>query len=271
MTQSMDKLSFEIRQHYEHQLLYGYRRAVSLIRGPDNNFESQDSAAKLVAAIEAFRDRANQDKDFVRYKILVGYDSVYPQHWRDEEFDFRGADAYRRQQADKFIDEITPENEGEWFAFIERCASTKSRDMATFPVFYEFLVGLSKRKPEVADRCFARGSKDLLAFLSALLNGLSQAAAQDIYKKNVEQQLSLGNHLVSVARHLRDNNAANPALAGRVLANAICIEDDVAVMESLVVVIERFGTGIIGNEEELSRSAMEYLNQKRDARWVRGA
>jgi hypothetical protein len=111
MTQSMDKLSFEIRQHYEHELLYEYRNAVSLVQDQDNKFESQESAAKLVAAIEAFRDRANQDKNFVRYKVLVGYDSLYPQHWEDEKFDFRGADTYRKQQADKFIDEITPENE----------------------------------------------------------------------------------------------------------------------------------------------------------------
>src|SRR3984893_1715347 len=76
MTQSMDKLSFEIRQHYEHELLYEYRSAVSLVQDQDNKFESQESAAKLVAAIEAFRDRANQDKNFVRYKVLVGYDSL---------------------------------------------------------------------------------------------------------------------------------------------------------------------------------------------------
>jgi len=79
MTQSMDKLSFEIRQHYEHELLYEYRRADSLVQDQ----ESQESAAKLVAAIEAFRNRANQDKNFVRYEVLVGYDSVYPQHCED--------------------------------------------------------------------------------------------------------------------------------------------------------------------------------------------
>jgi hypothetical protein len=271
ITLSMDRLSFEVRQHYEHELLYEYRTAVSLVQDEDNKFESRESAVKLVAAIEAFRDRANQEKNFVRYKVLVGYDSVYPQHWWDEEFDFRGADAYRKQQVDKFINEITSENEAEWFAFIERCASTKSQDMATFPVFGQFLVDLSKRSPEIADRCFARGDKDLLGFLPALLNGLSQSAAQDIYNKNLEEQLTLGTHLTSLARHLRIDGAPNPELASRVLAKAISAEDDIAVIESLVLVMEKFGNGIIDNEEELFRSSVEYLNQKRDARWVREA
>jgi hypothetical protein len=143
--------------------------------------------------------------------------------------------------------------------------------MATFPVFGQFLVDLSKRNPEIADRCFARGDEDLLGFLPALLNGLAESAAEDIYNKNLEDQLTLGTHLTSLARHLRSDSAPNPASADRVLAKAISAQDDIAVMECLVLVMERFGTGVIDNEEELFRSSMEYLNQKRNAHWVRGA
>ena len=269
MTQEIDNLSFEIRQHYEHKLLDDYHRAVSLVQDQDNKFESQESAARLVAAIEAFRDLANQAENFVRYKVLVGYDSVYPQHWKDERFEFEGVEAYRSQQVDKFIAEITPENESEWFAFIERCAATKSQDLATFPVFGQFLVDLSKRKPEIADRLFNSGDKILLGFLPAFLNGLFQSSACGIYTKNIEEQLTLGTHLSSLARHLR-SDCANHTLVGRLVAKAIEAEDDIAVMESLALMMERFGSGAIDNEEELFRSLVEYLNLKRDARWVRG-
>ncbi|HVM80622.1 MAG TPA: RelA/SpoT domain-containing protein [Stellaceae bacterium] len=271
MTRCVDGLSFEIRQHYEHELLYEYRRVRSLLQGHADKPETQTLAAKLASAIEVFRNCINRDQSFVRYKVLVGFKSVFPQHWEDNEFDFRGADAHRKEQADKFIDEIAPENEEAWFAFIERCAATKSQDLATFPVFGQFLVDLSRRRPDIANRCLARGNENLLGFLSAFLDGLSQSTADEVYARNLEKQLELGTHLASLARHLRNINTANPALAGRVLAKATSVADDIAVMESLILVMEKYGAGAIDNEEELFRSALKYLSQKRDARWVRGA
>ena len=43
-----------------------------------------------MAAILKFRDTINVDDRFVRYKVLVGFESVYPGHWTDKEFDYKG-------------------------------------------------------------------------------------------------------------------------------------------------------------------------------------
>jgi ppGpp synthetase/RelA/SpoT-type nucleotidyltranferase len=271
MTNSMEQLSFEIRQHYEHSLLFDYHRAVLLADEKENKFKVQTSATRLLRAIEAFRNHANQEQNFVRYKVLVGFDSVYPGHWEDPNYDFRDADVYRKGEADKYIEEIDVHNEAEWFRFLERCAATKSEDMATFPVFGEFLVNLTTRKPDVADRCFARGDENLSGFLPALLNGLQHASANEIYERNVETILSEGNNLSSLARHLRNGVAPNPTLAGRVLTRAISANDEMAVIESFVLVMERFGTGAIENEDEAFRRALRYLSERNDTRWVRGA
>lgn len=271
VTRSMGQLSFESRQHYEHSLLFDYYRAISLTDEKDERFKVQPSATRLVEAIEAFRDRANEDLNFVRYKVLVGFDSVYPGHWEDQNYDFREADVYRKQEAQKYIEEITAANEVGWFNFIERCAATKSEDLATFPVFGEFLVNLARQKPEIADRLFARGDENLIRFLPALLNGLQQSGADAIYRRNIETILTSGKELSALARHLRHSTSPDPALAGRVLTRAIEATDEVAVIESFVLVMERFGTGVVENEDDLFRWALAYLHERKDTRWVRGA
>ena len=271
LTREMNRLSWEVRQHYEHSLLFDYYRAESLRRENEARFKVQPSATRLVEAIEAFRDRANHDDGFIRYKVLVGFESVYPSHWEDQNYDYNEAEAYRKAQAQEYIAEINEDNEAEWFGFLERCAATKSEDMATFPVFGEFLVNLAKQKPEVADRCFARKDENLIRFLPALLNGLQQSGADAIYARNVETILAEGKQLSALARHLRNGMAPDATLAGRVLARAIAVNDEVAVIESFVLVMERFGTGTIENEEDLFRHALRYLHERKDSRWVRGA
>ena len=138
----------------------------------ENRFDCQAEATALRGAILRFRDTINADDRFVQYKVLVGFESVYPHHWTDEEFDFQGADEYRRTEADGYIDAINDVNEREWFDLITRCAETQSTDWATFPVFGNFISNLAERKPEVADRFLLRASDDLRRFLPGFLNGL---------------------------------------------------------------------------------------------------
>lgn len=57
----------------------------------------------MVAAALIFRDIANADSDFVIYKTLVGYNSVFPPAWKDKEFRFKMANAYRSEQVDVLL------------------------------------------------------------------------------------------------------------------------------------------------------------------------
>ena len=58
-------------------------------------FGCQAEAEALVAAILKFRDTINADDRFVRYKVLVGFESVYPSHWTDEAVRLRRLDEYQ--------------------------------------------------------------------------------------------------------------------------------------------------------------------------------
>jgi len=243
-------------------------RAKGLVKDPENRFGCQAEAEALVAAIFRFRDAINTDDRFVRYKVLVGFESVYPGHWIDEQFDYRGADEYRRGEANRYIDEISPANESDWFDLIARCAETKSNDLATFPVFGSFISKLAERKPEVAERFLAKATDDLRNFLAGFLNGLALSGRRDIYERILESELESARNLAGVARHLRYSDAPKPDFAARLLKRAIDKGDPIGVIECLLFALEYYGTEKIANADTFVRDALIFLNDRKDSRWV---
>jgi ppGpp synthetase/RelA/SpoT-type nucleotidyltranferase len=260
--------SYELIQHLEHRFLWDYRRAKKLTEDTDNRFNCQTDARSLVAAIFKFRDTINADARFVQYKVLVGFESVYPNHWTDEEFEIERVDEYRRSETDRYIDEIIPENENDWFDLMERCAKTKSNDLATFPVFGNFISKLAESKPEVADRIFTKASDDLRNFLPGFLNGLAKSSRADIYDRILEEELESARSLTSIAWHLRKADVTKPDFAARLLKRAIEKEDQGAVSDCLLLALEYYGTEKVPDADTFVRDALTFLNNRKDARWV---
>lgn len=271
VTERAKTTSYELLQHLEHQFLYDYIRAKDLISDPEKRFGCQAEAETLVATIFKFRDTINADDRFVRYKVLVGFDSVYPGHWIDEEFDYLGVDEYRRGEVNRNIDEINATNENDWFDLIAHCAETKSNDFATFPVFSSFICKLAERKPEVADRFLAKASDNLRNFLADFLNGLAMSGRRDIYERILESELETARNLTGVARHLRYSDAKKPDFTARLLQRAINKGDPVAVIECLLFALEHYGTEKIADADTILRDALTFLNDHKDSRWVSGA
>ena len=261
--------SYELLQHLEHQFLYKYFRAKGLIDDLENKFDCQVEAKMLVAAIFKFRDTINSDIQFVRYKILVGFESVYPNHWIEEEFDYLRSDEYRRKEIDRYIDKINAENENDWFDLIARCAETKSNDLATFPVFGSFISKLAELIPEIADRFLEKASDDLRNLLPGFLNGLALSGRYDIYERVLESELKSARSLSGVVRHLRYSNIKKPDFAARLLTSAIDKGDARAVIECLLFALENYGMAEkIADADTLLRDALTFLNDRKDVRWV---
>ena len=271
LTERAENMSYVLLQHLEHQFLYDYFRAKGLTDDPENRFGCQAEAQALVAAIIKFRDTINSDDRFVRYKVLIGYESIFANHWIDEEFGYDRVDEYRRLEAERYVEAINAENEADWFEFIARCAETKSDDLATFPVFGNFISNLAERKPEVADTFLARASEDLRSFLPCFLNGLAVSGRSDIYDRILESELDSARSLTSIARHLRRSNVKTPTFAVRLLMRAIERDDAIAVIECLLFALEHWGTEKLAYAETFVRDALDFLNDRKDARWVSGA
>jgi hypothetical protein len=213
----------------------------------------------------------NADQQFVRYKTLVGFESVFPSHWEDEEFDFGEVEKFRHERAGEYIDAISEATEDEWYRVVERCASTKSDDMATFPVFGEFLYRLAKAKPGVATRFLARADDNVLNFLPAFLNGLNESGSDEEYRAILTRYLADGKRLVAIARHFRKTSTVAGDSIKEVLKRAIAASDDIAVIECLVLAIERHEPQEHPLVEDVFVPAIKYLICRKDARWVHGA
>jgi len=267
VTERTKALSYELLQHLEHRFFYDYLRAKGFTADQENRFGCQAEAEALVSAIFKFRDTINADDRFVRYKVLVGFESKYPDHWTDEEFAYK-EDEYRRGEANRYIDEINAANESEWFDLIARCAETKPNDLATFPVFGNFVSKLAERKPEVAGRVLAKASDDLRNFLAGFLNGLALSGRSDIYERILETELESAKNLTGVARHLRYSDVKKPDFAARLLKRAIDKGDQIAIIECLLLVLEHYGTEKISNADTFVRDALTFLNDRQDPRWV---
>ncbi len=265
-------MSYELRQHLEHRFHHGYQRARQLIDDPENRFECVAEAQALATAILEFRDAINADDDFARYKVLVGFESVYPSHWEEgREFDFREADQYRRAEAARYIRSIDPASETHWFRLIARCAETRSQDLMTFPLFMEFLTQLAEQRPEVADRLLRGASDALREFLSAFLAGLERSTRTDIYEQTLEQELQSGRNLAGIARHVRHSQGAHAGIASRLLARSIEAAAVTAVIECLIIAMERSETDAITDSDAYLQQALGFLNGLQEVRWVQQA
>ncbi len=268
VTERAQVTSYELLQHLEHRFLYDYRRAKGFTENPENRFNCQSEAKRLISAILKFRDKINVDARFAQYKVLVGFESVYFDHWVDEEFELTGADEYRRREANRYIDEINSENENDWFNFIERCAETKSIDLATFPVFGNFISKLSDSKPEAAARLLARASEDLRTFLPGFLNGLAWSSRADIYKRIVESELESAKNLSGIAWHLRRSDVKKPDFAARLLKRAIEKGDQRAVTGCFLFALEHYETEKVSDADIFVSDALTFLNDRKNASWV---
>jgi hypothetical protein len=218
-------------------------------------------------SIIKFRDIINADEQFVRYKTLVGFETVLSGQWEDEDRDFDQLEEYRTDEAERFVDAITPNNGAGWFDFIERCAATKSNDGATSAIFRKFLTRLACRKPETAKKRLASASADLLHFLAAILDGfyLSDRAT---WRETVEGHLSSKTNLEVIVLHWRSSKLLEPDLIKAVLGAAIASNDDGAVQQCILYAMESGpGNGVSPNVE-FFEPALNYVKRKDITRWV---
>jgi len=264
VTEHIKATSYEILQHLEHQFLYDYFKIKDLTEDPG----CQSEVAALMAAIFEFKDTVNADDRFVRYKVLVGFKSVFLSNWACNKYDYKETDEYRRMEANRYIEEINGGNANDWFDLIARCAETKSNDLATFPVFGDFIRKLAERKPEVAENFLVRASDDLRMFLPGFINGLALSNRCDIYERILDSELKSARNLEGVAHHLRYSNVQKPEYAARLLKRAIEKDDRMAVIECLLFAMEHSGTEKISDIDMFLRDALNFLNDRKDPSWV---
>jgi ppGpp synthetase/RelA/SpoT-type nucleotidyltranferase len=185
-------MNFDLCEHIESHIFREFKRFRPLTEAEDNNKGCKALAQALIDEITVLRQKMNRNREFVRYKTLVGFEGVFSQQWDDDTFGYAEVEAHRKTLAAKYVESITPQNAAEWQKFISCCAATKSNDWATFPIFGEFLRMLGQQKPQVALELLAADDVNILNFLPAILAGLAASCAKAEYAATVERYVTEG-------------------------------------------------------------------------------
>lgn len=224
-------------------------------------------AQAVVAAVECFRDRANAIDGYVKFKTLVGYESVFPLEWDGDGMDIEGARKYRASKIAEYANSVTSENADEWFGVIERCAAVKSNDAATFPSFGEFLKQVAARRPEVVVGYFMQREEVVSNFIPGILAGFGESQRPEIALSFISQWVDQGRHLHAVAHYLEYATDAAEKLVVKVGEQAIKQKDAIAIIGVIVAIVARQLTSLLS---VTFIPSIQTLTEIKDARWVNG-
>lgn len=262
--------SYELRQKVEHSLLWLYRHYG---KKPDS-YETVEATEKarsdMVAAILAFRDSVNSDDGFTTYKLLVGFESVFPPAWDDHEFDYQQEEAFREDRINEIIKEVTAENADKWLAIIRRCAATESNDLATFPTFGKFLEKLSSTKPKIALGYLSQADARLANFLAPIARGLGQTSDWPETEALLRSWIANGRFVSDVAWAFGSVESIPITVLRAALDQAVA-QTDIGAAYSAIQSISRRNNN--ENAKELRQpflDAVAFMTAQNDPRWIHG-
>lgn len=257
----------EIVQHLEHRLFWLYRHNQSWKSHEDPELAAEGS--RLIELIEDFRDLVNSNDEYVRYKTLVGYESIFPPAWEAGEYDHSRDEEYRKQRLDEYLESIDESSANQWHSILATCAGVETRDGATFPTLHAFLKDLARAKPSIVFGFLEDLDQHLTPFLPAMLCGLRESEMEEAATELVERWIKEDNHLGQVANHFRLRKETRNDLLALALEKAIESSNVVAAIE---VVATIFHAAIDRSDDPLVVNVLipglRYLTREGDTRWV---
>lgn len=261
-------LNFKLLQSTEHWIHRCYWNYAEL---PDSMRDDMGLVAarnEMVASALTFRDVANADPDFVIYKTLVGYNSVFQPAWEDKEFRFKMANAYRSEQVDMLLNSVEESTADAWFDRISRYAQTRSDDAATFPVLGKFIERMAQNQPAIVYSFLDKMVGPLENFMPGVIAGLMQSANREPIQSRINVWLGTGDHIGEIAWYLRFSDPFDEHLLRSTLDSAIQYETAYAVRNVLIAAVDQFAAHPGTLIETVFLPALSYLNTAGDLSWV---
>lgn len=268
-TEIAPMLSLQLLQATEDRIHRYYWRYAVLPETMRDDPDLVAARAQVEAAALTFRDVANNNPDFVIFKALVGFNSVFPPAWEDKEFRYKEAEAYRTEQVEALLASVDEASADAWFDRISRYAQIESDDAATFPVFGKFLERLSEAQPTIVFSYIDQIDESLASFLPSMLTGLTRSAERTQAIARIDAWLRAGEHIGNIAWYLRFAEPFDEAILRQTLDSAIQHSDVHAVRSVLIAAVSQFdahpGTLVV----EVFLPALRYLEAASDFSWVR--
>jgi ppGpp synthetase/RelA/SpoT-type nucleotidyltranferase len=252
-------IPLQLRQSLEHDLFYLFWRMGD---GSTSTAEAIIQAGgRLNEAILRFRDAVNVDPEFTTYKVLVGFESVFPDAWERGDIDFEADEAFRKGEAERLVGEVTAETRDAWLERLQLFAATESDDLATFPTFGHFLRQIGQEKADIAFAYLDEIEGPLEAFIPAFLNGIAQGPRAGEGRSLAARWIAEGRYIGGVMRHYMSNMPSADALRDG-LAAAIAAEHHAGVLDAVSAVAEHHAAETAELIDDILLPATAYLSAK---------
>lgn len=194
-----------------------------------DNPELIAAQAGVVAEVLELRDELNRDGDFALYKTLIGHDSVRPQAWVTDPFDYRATDAWRLAEDVKIIAVIDAEGADAWCDRVRRYLAQSFGSGDSAPLA-GFCTRLAAARPDVIIHFLDQMDETLSAILVASATGLDQAGLAEAARAAASRWIGEGRFLTQLADWLGSRRTPDPAMLADLAARAHDDDDHAAML-----------------------------------------
>jgi hypothetical protein len=218
----------------------------------------------------------DSDKEYEIYKTLVGFEGIFGDWSRDDReasLGLASQDA-RLKAARAYVSRLADEGFDVWRRRILRFAETESNDLATFPVFYEFVGQVGSSYPKFALHLLADHAMELSRVLIPMLRGLwdseMRREVQALMRVWIQQaQAGDDTLLYASAKLFLSTKAADVDFLNEILARSAELKDAAVLRQIVSVAIARFAADEAKRElKDLFLRSLGVLTELRDASWV---
>lgn len=261
-------LSLEMRQHFEARILHLSRHYRTLDSNYSGKADIEEAHTILLSSIADARRILNEDEEFVVFKTLVGFESVFPNMWEDGGTGFEANDAYRDAEQERLAQSVNEETWEAWKRRVVRAANAKTQDCATFPPFEKFLDKLATLQPELAldllkDRNAIPGWT-----VSPLANALWENNQQEGTNEVLTGWIDEGRLLREIAEAHVYCKRADPMLVQRLTEQAISRRDENACVALAGAAAKQFSNNQVLWRDTVFFPCIALLERFGNLRWI---
>ena len=240
-------------QAVEHQAYWDYYHAAS---------------PAIKSAALSVRDALADHAEYQIYKQLIGFEGIFGdwEELRRSESAWDYTDTKRRAAARQYVDEIDEDSNDSWRERILEFSKTRSDDLATFPVYYEFLEVLGREKPRMALELVTVHENAMDTFIIPIVAGLWASARQGDIESIVQRWIGEGAHLTAIAKSLYKGGAARLDTLSSVVARSVELDDRNALINAMGVAASLYAQGC-EPAKAVFMKALRALAQHNDANW----
>ncbi|MEO1248525.1 MAG: RelA/SpoT domain-containing protein [Pseudomonadota bacterium] len=265
-----DNLSDFLKEKIENNTLFHYRRAKKKSGNELGGGIVSTARDAVVTAAMELRKSFNDDYEFVTFKTLVGFQSVFEYEWDEDEdeIDYSAKASFRKARAAEYLEQVTESTADDWFDRLNGYASTKSDDSATFQFLGSFVASVAEKSPSIAeswlDRC---GGKPLAQSTPGLLRGF-YTSDREAAIRWIGVAIDRHDRLSLIAQFIKHAEPAVPDLLEKVARAGIAAQDEEAaylVLEACVTRPTEFGVPLA---RKLAIETLTFLRERNFSGWI---